>query len=466
MSTTIAHGQYPQKRPNGLVRGSSAMVMGLTGVLSKGFLNGLNDLEVIGMDNFMELLESRADPFQREKGLITVSNHISVTIPTVSHYLTSMDDPLMWGVLPLRYAFQPWLLRWGLGAHDICFKNKAFSTFFTLGQVLPIHRNKHSEHAGLFQPSMTQAIRLLSAYPFRVTGEHQQQQNQHQQHEKTASAQSSLLHDLLRDPFTEGSLTYSTTGRDVHTAPSAYLSNRHSWVHIFPEGLVHQQHPDRHLRYFKWGVARLILEAEPAMPDLVPMFIDGTIDVMDERRGFPRAVPRPFKKVRVAFGDRVDMDATFGDLRARWKALVQKAADAREAEITAAERLIDEEEQRRRRREGEGAARGARRPKPAVDPGRTGIVAPLPKKVVTSVRKPDVLRVGELPEELKHSREAEEIRIEVAFRVREEVLKVRRSLGYPDEDPAWGFGRAETWAKDPKDTKRSPVDGSVEKPST
>lgn len=30
----------------------------------------------------------------------------------------------MWGVLPLRYAFDPWSLRWGLGAHDICFKNK------------------------------------------------------------------------------------------------------------------------------------------------------------------------------------------------------------------------------------------------------------------------------------------------------------------------------------------------------
>lgn len=81
MSTTIAHGQYPQKRPNGLVRGSSAMVMGLTGVLSKGFLNGLNDLEVIGMDNFMELLESRADPFQRERGLITGTATTQTHIP-------------------------------------------------------------------------------------------------------------------------------------------------------------------------------------------------------------------------------------------------------------------------------------------------------------------------------------------------------------------------------------------------
>lgn len=30
----------------------------------------------------------------------------------------------MWGVLPLRYAFNPSNMRWGLGAHDICYKNK------------------------------------------------------------------------------------------------------------------------------------------------------------------------------------------------------------------------------------------------------------------------------------------------------------------------------------------------------
>lgn len=69
--TTIAHGQYPQRRPNGLWRGSSAMVMGLTGTVSKGFLNGLNDVQTTGLDNFVKLLDSREDPFQRQRGLIT-----------------------------------------------------------------------------------------------------------------------------------------------------------------------------------------------------------------------------------------------------------------------------------------------------------------------------------------------------------------------------------------------------------
>ncbi|KKY39288.1 putative acyltransferase-like protein [Diaporthe ampelina] len=429
---TIAHGQYPQRRPNGLWRGSSAMVMGFTGTLSKGFLNGLNEVQTTGLDNFVKLLDSRQDPFQRQRGLITV----------------------IWGVLPLRMAFQPWNLRWSLGAHDICFKNRLLSTFFTLGQVLPIHRTLHSQHAGLYQPTMTQAVRLLSAYPFKTTGEHTALAPEQP---RTVTTQS-LLQDL-RDPFSEGSLTFSTDGRDVHTAPSAFLSNRHAWVHIFPEGLVHQ-HAQRQMRYFKWGVARLILEAEP-MPDMVPMFIDGTSDIMNESRTWPRAVPRPGKKVHVAFGDRVDMESTFGDLRRRWKALVKKAMEAREAEIAAAERLA---EAAAGGATGTGTSSAAKAAAAESNSGRSGIVAALPRR--SPAARPDVLRVGDLPDELKHSREAEQIRAEVALRVRAEVAKLRKSLGYADEDPAWGLGLAETWARDPKSTRKSPVDGSAEKPGT
>lgn len=36
----------------------------------------------------------------------------------------SLDDPLIWGILPIRYMFSPENLRWSLGAHDICFQNK------------------------------------------------------------------------------------------------------------------------------------------------------------------------------------------------------------------------------------------------------------------------------------------------------------------------------------------------------
>lgn len=389
-------------------------------------------------------------------GLHSQQSHISVSEirryrlfpPPQSLTLSSIrvDDPLIWGVLPISLAFQPWNLRWGLGAHDICFKNQVFGTFFGLGQVLPVHRKMHSPHAGLFQPSMTQAIRLLSSYPYKMTGEHTP-------FSAPAQTKDSTVHDLreaLKDPFSDGSLTYSTTGRDVHIAPSAYLLNRHAWVHVFPEGLVHQ-HPERQMRYFKWGIARLILEAEP-MPDVVPMFIDGTCEVMHEDRGFPRFVPRPGKNVTVAFGDKVDMEATFGDLRTRWKRLVKEAVDKRNAEIAAAEAQV-----------ARVSALSAKEIAADRQAGRHGLVTSK-QEMMRGMKMPDVLRVGELPEELKYSKEAEAIRVEVTRRVRDEVLKVRRSLGYPDEDPKMAL--AETWASDPKKTKSSPVDGSLERPST
>jgi monolysocardiolipin acyltransferase len=45
--------------------------MGLTGSLSQAFLYGLNYMEVIGLDRFLETLEKRKDVEGRERGLIT-----------------------------------------------------------------------------------------------------------------------------------------------------------------------------------------------------------------------------------------------------------------------------------------------------------------------------------------------------------------------------------------------------------
>ncbi|KAJ4399834.1 Lyso-phosphatidylcholine acyltransferase, partial [Neurospora sp. IMI 360204] len=154
----LSGAQAPHS-PNLPSRIASVMIMGLTGVISRTFLYGFNDIEVKGLDRFKQLLDSREDAERRERGLLTVSNHISV-----------LDDPVVWGVLPLSYAFNPNNLRWTLAAHDICFANRTFSAFFTAGQVLPCHRLKHSPHGGLFQPSLTQAIRLLSSQPFVQPG--------------------------------------------------------------------------------------------------------------------------------------------------------------------------------------------------------------------------------------------------------------------------------------------------------
>jgi monolysocardiolipin acyltransferase len=204
---------------------------------------------------------------------------------------------------------------------------------------------------------------LLSSGPFHP--------NDH-----THKANKSFKSPDISDPFSNGQLTFSTNGIDTFPAPSAYLSRRHSWVHIFPEGKVHQQE-DRTMRYFKWGVSRLILESEPC-PDVVPMWIEGPQEVMHESREFPRFLPRPLRNVSITFGDKLDVEKVFGDLRERWKRLHQ--------------------------RELEGGSEGP-------------------------------LEMGVLTHALKYAEEAVELRKECTLRVRNAVLRVRRQRGWPDEDP-------------------------------
>lgn len=64
------HAQSPHS-PNLGSRIASVMIMGLTGVISRTFLYGFNDIEVKGLDRFKALLDSREDPERRERGLLT-----------------------------------------------------------------------------------------------------------------------------------------------------------------------------------------------------------------------------------------------------------------------------------------------------------------------------------------------------------------------------------------------------------
>jgi len=297
----------------------------------------------------------------------------------------------------LKYGFNPANHRWSLGSYDICFQNKILSSFFTLGQVLPTHRGAYSENGGLFQPTIAQAIRMLSTQPFST------------RYEPPMSKKTKRKIPLrpqdpdIMDPFTSGDLTYTTNGTDIFPAPSAYTSRRHSWIHIFPEGRVHQ-HPHKSLRYFKWGISRLVLESEP-LPEIVPIFIDGNQDIMHESREFPRFLPRPGKKVRIAFGESIDGERIFGDLRARWQNLVRLQKEA------------------------------------------------LVKKGLDAN-----MEMGELTEGLKYCKEAVALRKEVTNRVRIEVLKVRKSLGYEDEDPKQGL--VETWLEEGRSDGKRKKDGS------
>ena len=116
-------------------------------------------------------------------------------------------------------------------------------------------------------------------------------------------------------------------------------------------------------------------------------------------------MPRPGKNIKIAFGEKVDGERTFGDLRARWKRLVR-----------------------------------------------------LQKEALMKRGKTADLDMGELTEGLKYCSEAVALRKEVTNRVRMEVLKVRRSLGYPDEDPKQGL--VETWIEEGPEKTGKMKDGS------
>lgn len=153
------------------------------------------------------------------------------------------------------------------------------------------------------------------------------------------------------------------------------------------------------MRYFKWGVSRLILESEP-MPDIVPIFVEGFDHIMHETREFPRFIPRPFKNVRVTFGEKLDAEEVFGDLRQRWRQM-----RVREEKVC-----------------GE-------------------------------------LAVGVLNDTLKYSEEAASLRKECTRRMRQAVLDIRRQRGYPEDDPKNSL--AGTWLREGPHREGKKEDGSI-----
>ncbi|ORY99443.1 acyltransferase-domain-containing protein [Syncephalastrum racemosum] len=117
--------------------GSTAVIGGV-GLVSKLFLKYGSDTRVYNLDKFMDTIEQRDG-----RGMITVSNHESV-----------LDDPVLWGVLPLETLFSIHKMRWVLGAADICFTSLPRSVFFALGQAIPTIRG-----SGIYQPAVDFAIR-------------------------------------------------------------------------------------------------------------------------------------------------------------------------------------------------------------------------------------------------------------------------------------------------------------------
>ncbi|GAA5876139.1 hypothetical protein JCM16303_007035 [Sporobolomyces ruberrimus] len=73
-----------------------------------------------------------------------------------------------------------------------------------------------------------------------------------------------------------------------------------NWVHIFPEGKIKQEDLTE-LRRFKWGVSRILMECE-RLPLIVPVWIKGFEQVMDEPRVSPHFVPNTNKDITILYG--------------------------------------------------------------------------------------------------------------------------------------------------------------------
>ncbi|KAK9493757.1 hypothetical protein V1508DRAFT_414967 [Lipomyces doorenjongii] len=273
--------QYP--RTGSLWRLGGMTVMSLTGLLSRTFLYGFHNVNAYGVDQFVQVLE-RAK--KEGRGVLTVSNHISV-----------VDDPVMWGLLPIRKMFNPTHLRWGLGAENICFTTKFTSNFFSMGQVLATARFG----TGVYQGSVDSAILLLS-------------------------------------PSSRDSLP-KTSDTDAHRFPPANLPPQ--WIHIFPESLVHQAYPPHQtsMKYFHWGVSRILLEAEQ-LPVIVPIFHQGLDEVFPEDRENLKYIPRTVvfpkwkkenrMKLNFRFGAPLS-ESFFAKEREQWKDLADAQHDSEES---------------------------------------------------------------------------------------------------------------------------------------
>ncbi|EPS38299.1 hypothetical protein H072_7920 [Dactylellina haptotyla CBS 200.50] len=312
----------------------STWLISTCALLSKAFLFGLSTTRVQGLENLTRILDRRVQPGtpESQNALITVSNHTSV-----------MDDPIIWGVLPFRHLLAPANLRWTLGSHDICFKNQFTTAFFNNGQVLPTYRLRHSPHGGLFQPVINKTLLMLTPPPLRDRLATSNLISTFASRATTATEYSSEFPTAVSDPGSAkivGSesrspttATTAPTGADSPPASSfsasasadtsTLITKPPIWLHIFPEGQIYQ-HPTLQMRYFKWGIARYILEL-PQPPIILPMFFSGMQNVLHEKRKFPRFIPRAGKQINITFGEAVPLER-WDKVRTRWRELRKTCA--------------------------------------------------------------------------------------------------------------------------------------------
>lgn len=310
---------------------------------SKLMLNGFYNPELVGLEKLDKALKRSQE---ENRGLMTIMNHMSV-----------VDDPFLWGFLPWKYYKDIDLIRWGLGADNVCFTNKFTSYFFSLGKIMGTERFGR----GPFQPSIDAAIRVLSP-------------------DDTLN----LIYDGSEE-VSDGWLNYKNGVsniipmikkiKDDYIPP--IIRSKPSWFHAFPEAFVLQlEEPfNNSMRYFKWGITRLILEST-RQPIVVPIFSHGFEKIAPESSAnsmIDRFLPSNFgAQIKVIIGDPLD-DEFIAKFRKEWLSLVKKNLDS---------------------------------------------------------ANPD-----DLSEFLKTNPKIQELRSNLASELRKSIADLRKQVGFPDEDP-------------------------------
>ncbi|KAK6465456.1 hypothetical protein DFJ63DRAFT_22392 [Scheffersomyces coipomensis] len=321
----------------------------------------LNVLYKPRLHDVHKLDDAFAKARSEKRALLTVMNHMSV-----------VDDPTFFAALPMRYHLHVDDIRWGFGAHNVCFSNLTQSWFFNLGKILGTKRFGE----GPFQGSLDAAIRILSPddtldLEFCPGVKDIEKPNLLQE-----------VNQITPQPKDTTNLVKfikpSPESTNVLMSKSPFIRTRTSWFHVFPEGFVLQlkEPHNNSMRYFKWGVCRLILESTRA-PVVVPVFASGFEKIAPETAeeiGFRRWLPGNLgAEIHISFGDAFP-DATIEKYRQKWRDLVKKYID----------------------------------PKNPTD----------------------------LTQELKEGKKAQQLRSELAAELRESVLDLRNSQGmFKPEDP-------------------------------
>ncbi|KAJ7591405.1 acyltransferase-domain-containing protein [Mycena floridula] len=160
---------------------------------------------------------------------------------TVSNHISTLDDPLTWGILPASSFFTSRTTRWTLGASDVMFTNPVFSEFFRRGQVIETFRGK-----GVFQKAIDVAIQKLDQ------------------------------------------------GHWLHFYPEGKINQ--------PSTYPRDEQGGAYLPRFKWGIGRT-LASTSNMPSIIPMWITGFDRMMPEGRRWPfKYLPRLRTHLTITFG--------------------------------------------------------------------------------------------------------------------------------------------------------------------